>query len=127
MQRKTYIKSLSTPSGENISLLGSQAFPGEELSGEQKYWQERRRERDLPKVATESKTDLVGRCIVEYLDLGSQPTPSQNSDISPLAMAKYFNEKVAIDLKKWKGKHILHMVDMWSRLTNTISIIIERK
>lgn len=42
-----------------------------------------------------------------------------------LPMANSFNEKVAIDLKKWKRKHILHMVDMWSRLT--ISVIIERK
>ena len=40
-------------------------------------------------------------------------------------MSKYFNEKVAIDLKQWRGKHILHMVDMWSRLT--ILVIIERK
>ena len=42
-----------------------------------------------------------------------------------LPMAKKFNEKVCIDLKKWKHRHILHMVDMWSRLT--ISVFIERK
>ena len=34
-----------------------------------------------------------------------------------LPMAKEFNEKVAIDLKKWNNKYILHMVDMYSRLT----------
>ena len=42
-----------------------------------------------------------------------------------LPMAKSFNEKVAIDLKVWKDKYILHMVDMWSRLT--ISCFIDRK
>lgn len=42
-----------------------------------------------------------------------------------LPMAKEFNEKVAIDLKKWNNKYILHMVDMFSRLT--ISCFIERK
>ena len=42
-----------------------------------------------------------------------------------LPMAKSFNEKVAIDLKIWKDKYILHMVDMWSRLT--ISCFIDRK
>ena len=40
-------------------------------------------------------------------------------------MASSFNEKVAIDLKHWKGKYILHMVDMYSRLT--ISCFIDRK
>ena len=40
-------------------------------------------------------------------------------------MATEFNEKVAIDLKKWNDKYILHMVDMFSRLT--ISCFIERK
>ena len=29
-------------------------------------------------------------------------------------MAQSFNEKVAIDLKHWNGKYILHMVDMYS-------------
>ena len=42
-----------------------------------------------------------------------------------LPMAREFNEKVAIDLKKWNDKYILHMVDMYSRLT--ISCFIERK
>ena len=42
-----------------------------------------------------------------------------------MPMAKSFNEKVAIDLKVWKGKYILHMVDMWSRLT--VSCFIDRK
>jgi hypothetical protein len=33
-----------------------------------------------------------------------------------MPMAKNFNEKVAMDLKKWREKWILHLVDMWSRL-----------
>ena len=48
-----------------------------------------------------------------------------NKPVVCLPMAKHFNEKVAINLKKWKVKYILHMVDMWSRLT--ISVFIERK
>lgn len=42
-----------------------------------------------------------------------------------MPMASSFNEKVAIDLSFYKGKIILHMVDMWSRLT--ISAEIKRK
>ena len=46
-----------------------------------------------------------------------------------LPMASSFNEKVAIDLKEVrngdKKEYILHMVDMWSRLT--ISALIKRK
>ena len=42
-----------------------------------------------------------------------------------LPMASSFNEKVAIDLNHWKGKYILHIVDMYSRLT--ISCFIDRK
>lgn len=42
-----------------------------------------------------------------------------------MPMANEFNEKVAIDLSFYKGKIILHMVDMWSRLT--VSTQINRK
>lgn len=42
-----------------------------------------------------------------------------------MPMAHSFNEKVAIDLKKWSNGWILHMVDMWSRLT--ISVFLSRK
>ena len=34
-----------------------------------------------------------------------------------LPMANDFNQKVAIDLKVWKGGYILYMIDMFSRLT----------
>ncbi|CAC5360727.1 unnamed protein product [Mytilus coruscus] len=40
-------------------------------------------------------------------------------------MAKQFNEKVPIDLKQYKDRWILHMVDMWSRYT--VSVFINRK
>ncbi len=42
-----------------------------------------------------------------------------------LPMARKFNEKVAMDLKKWQGRWILHLVDMWSRFS--ISVFIQRK
>lgn len=42
-----------------------------------------------------------------------------------LPMASQFNEKVAMDLKQWTGKWILHIIDMWSRYT--ISVFIPRK
>ena len=42
-----------------------------------------------------------------------------------LSMAHEFNEKVAMDLKQWKGRWILHMTDMWSRYT--VSVLIDRK
>ena len=42
-----------------------------------------------------------------------------------MPMASEFNEKVAIDLSFYKDKIILHMVDMWSRLT--VSTQIKRK
>ena len=42
-----------------------------------------------------------------------------------LPMAKRFNEKVAMDLEKWGSRWILHLVDMWSRLT--VSVFIKRK
>lgn len=42
-----------------------------------------------------------------------------------LPMAHRFNQKVCMDLKKWNGKWILHMIDMYSRLT--VSVFIKRK
>ena len=53
----------------------------------------------------------------------------RNPDRPSVAMPKAepFNEKVAVELKVLgkKNIYILHMIDMWSRLT--ISVIIERK
>lgn len=42
-----------------------------------------------------------------------------------MPMASRFNEKVAMDLKSWKGKYILHMIDMFTRLS--VSVFINRK
>ena len=42
-----------------------------------------------------------------------------------LAMASKFNEKVAMDLKQWNGRWILHIIDMWSRYT--VSTFVDRK
>lgn len=42
-----------------------------------------------------------------------------------MPMATEFNEKIAIDLKIWKGHYILYMIDMWSRLTK--AKVISRK
>lgn len=50
-------------------------------------------------------------------------TPPRPAVCMPLA--NHFNQKVAMDLKKWDGKWILHMVDVWSRFT--ISRFIGRK
>jgi transposase InsO family protein len=40
-------------------------------------------------------------------------------------MAQAFNDRVAIDLKKWDNGWILHMIDMWSRFT--VSTFVHRK
>ena len=34
-----------------------------------------------------------------------------------MSLASEFNEKIAMDLKKWNGRWILHIVDLWSRFT----------
>lgn len=52
-------------------------------------------------------------------------TKTPSKPIVSLPMARKFNEKVAMDLKQWKDRYILHIIDMWSRYT--VSIFIERK
>ena len=42
-----------------------------------------------------------------------------------LPMATHFNETVAMGLKQWNGRWILHIIDMWSRYT--VSVLINRK
>ena len=61
--------------------------------------------------------DSCPRCI-EYRR--NKPRP-----VVALPAASYFNQRVAMDLKKWKEKWILHMVDMWSRYT--MSVFVNRK
>ena len=50
-------------------------------------------------------------------------TPSR--PVVGMPMATKFNEKVAMDLKQWNGRWILHIIDMWSR--HTLSVFIDRK
>ena len=50
-------------------------------------------------------------------------TPS--NPVVAMPMARSFNEKVAMDLKKWNGRWILHLIDMFSRYT--ISAFVPRK
>ena len=42
-----------------------------------------------------------------------------------MPMASKFNENVAMDLKQWNGRWILHIIDMWSRYT--LSVFVDRK
>ena len=42
-----------------------------------------------------------------------------------LPMATHFNEAVAMNLKQWNGRCILHIIDMWSRYT--VSVLINNK
>ena len=61
--------------------------------------------------------DHCERCI-EYRR--NKPRP-----VVALPAASHFNQKVCMDLKKWQGKWILHMIDMWSRYT--MSVFVSRK
>ena len=64
--------------------------------------------------------EINDKCLVCKVYSKTPPRPSV-----ALPMAKQFNEKVCMDLKKWGGKWILHMIDMWSRFS--VSVFIERK
>ena len=50
-------------------------------------------------------------------------TPARS--VVSMPMPTRYNEKVAMDLKSWKGKYIIHMIDMFTRLS--ISVFINRK
>lgn len=50
-------------------------------------------------------------------------TPSR--PVVSFSMASYFHEKVAMDLKNWRGKLILHLISMLSRYT--VSIFLQWK
>ena len=63
--------------------------------------------------------------IEENCQLCKSYTKTPPRPVVGLPMAHEFNEKVAMDLKKWKGRWILHMIDMWSRYT--ASVFIDRK
>ena len=63
--------------------------------------------------------------IEENCQLCKKYTKSPPRPVVSVQMAHEFNEKVAMDLKQWKGRWILHMIDMWARYT--VSVFIHRK
>lgn len=65
-------------------------------------------------------TDIYAKCNLCKMYAVTPPRP-----VVSLPMATQFNEKVAIDLKQYKQRWILHMIDMWSRYT--MSVFIDRK
>lgn len=65
-------------------------------------------------------TDVQAKCDVCKMYAKTPARP-----VVAMPMAKKFNEKVAMDLKKWGDRWILYLIDMWSRLT--ISVFIDRK
>ena len=64
--------------------------------------------------------DIGKKCNLCKMYMKTPPRP-----IVGLPMASRFNEKIAMDLKQWKGRWILHIIDMWSRYT--VSVFIQRK
>ena len=63
--------------------------------------------------------------INEKCDLCKVYAKTPSRPVVGLAMASKFNEKVAMDLKQWNGRWILHIIDMWSRYT--VSTFVDRK
>jgi len=68
--------------------------------------------------------DVVSQ-IEEKCDLCKAYAKTPARPVVAMPMASKFNEKVAMDLKQWNGRWILHMIDMWSRYT--VSVFINRK
>lgn len=64
--------------------------------------------------------EITSKCQLCQLYAKTPPRP-----VVSMPMAKSFNQKIAMDLKQYKGRWILHMIDMWSRYT--ISVFIDRK
>ena len=60
---------------------------------------------------------------ITMCDLCKRYAKTPARPIVGMPMATQFNEKVAMDLKQWNGRWILHIIDMWSRYT--ISVFIE--
>ena len=67
----------------------------------------------------------VLRQISEQCDLCKEYTKTPPRPVVGLPMASRFNQKVAMDLKQWQTKWILHLVDMFTRFS--VSVFIERK
>ena len=64
--------------------------------------------------------EIYDSCTTCKLFMKTPPRP-----VVSMPMANRFNEKVAMDLKSWKGKYILHMIDMFTRLS--VSVFINNK
>ena len=57
-------------------------------------------------------TNIESNCSTCKLYAKTPPKP-----VVALSRAQKFNEVLSVDLKKWRGKLILYMIDQWSRLT----------
>ncbi|CAG2239162.1 unnamed protein product [Mytilus edulis] len=68
----------------------------------------------------EDLSEIQSKCDLCKMYAVTPPRP-----VVSMPMAKQFNEKVTIDLKQYKDRWILHMIDMWSRYT--VSVFINRK
>ncbi|CAC5412668.1 unnamed protein product [Mytilus coruscus] len=68
----------------------------------------------------EDLSEIQSKCELYKMYAVTPPRP-----IVSMPMAKQFNEKVTIDLKQYKDRWILHLIDMWSRYT--VSFFINRK
>ena len=64
--------------------------------------------------------ELYDSCMTCKLYSKTPPRP-----VVSMPMANRFNERVAMDLKSWKGKYILHMIDMITKLN--ISVFMNHK
>ena len=79
---------------------------------------------DLLKNANAWKTEM-DKILDEIIDgcegcILRKRSPDRPAVAMP--MASDFNEKVAIDLKKWKGGYLLYMIDMFTRYTQAVFI-----
>ena len=63
--------------------------------------------------------------VYEQCNLCKQYKTTPPRPVVSMPMATKFNEKVAMDLKKWDDNWILHLVDMWSRFS--VSCFVARK
>ena len=72
----------------------------------------------------EEYTDLLVQ-IGKNCDLCQRYAKTPPRPVVSLPMASHFNEKVAMDLKQWNKRWILHIIDMWSRYT--VSVFVDRK
>ena len=72
-----------------------------------------------------SKGEYIMTEIEEKCELCKVYAKTPSRPVVGMPMAKKFNKKVVMDLKRWNGCWILHIIDMWSRYT--VSIYIDRK